>query len=133
MVSRFLWLNFIWKGKKSVSFPVIEGNLWSPLNQISTRDSALILELEVKWFKSHWCSKLCFRTQPLYNATHGFFEKLAYQHFRSWNKISVVPELWPAYVAIFWLVKRVYWSFPNLKFKTLRTPNSNVGKTLSIQ
>ena len=27
--------------------PVIEGNLRSPLNQISTRDSALILELEV--------------------------------------------------------------------------------------
>ena len=26
--------------------------LWSPLNQISTRHSALILELELKWFKS---------------------------------------------------------------------------------
>ena len=34
-----------------MGFLVIEGNLWSPLNQISTRDSALILELEVKWFK----------------------------------------------------------------------------------
>ena len=53
MVSRFLWLNFIRRGRESVGFPVIEGNLWSPLNQINTRDSALILELEVKWFKSH--------------------------------------------------------------------------------
>ena len=33
--------------------PVIEGNLVSTLSQISTRDSALILELEVKWFKSN--------------------------------------------------------------------------------
>ena len=48
MVSRFLWLNFIGKKRESVGFPVIKGNLWSPLNQISTRDSALILELELK-------------------------------------------------------------------------------------
>ena len=48
MVSRFLWLNFIGKGRESVDSPVIEENLWSPLNQISTRDSALILELELK-------------------------------------------------------------------------------------
>ena len=53
MVSRFLWLNFIGKGKESVDFPVMEGNLWSPLNQISTRDSPLTLELEMKCFKSH--------------------------------------------------------------------------------
>ena len=31
MLSRFLWLNFTGKGKESLGFPVIEGNLWSPL------------------------------------------------------------------------------------------------------
>ena len=32
---------FIGKERESVGFLVIEGNLWSPLNQINTRDSAL--------------------------------------------------------------------------------------------
>ena len=36
MVSRFLWLNVIGKERDSVGSLVIEGNLWSPLNQIST-------------------------------------------------------------------------------------------------
>ena len=33
MVSRFLWLNFIGKGRESVGCPVIEGDLWSPLKE----------------------------------------------------------------------------------------------------
>ena len=45
-VSRFLWLR---GDHKRVGKPEM---LWSPLNQISTRHSALILELELKWFKS---------------------------------------------------------------------------------
>ena len=53
MVSRCLWLNFIEKESKSAGSPVNKGNLWSPFNQFSTWYSALILELDVKWFESH--------------------------------------------------------------------------------
>ena len=70
MVSRFLRLRFIGKRRKSVGFPMTDAMLWSPFNQISTRDSALVLKLEVTQFKSHWCSQVCFRTQPRYIATH---------------------------------------------------------------
>ena len=53
MVSRCLWLNLIEKESKSVGSPVNEGNLWSPFNQFNTWVSALILELDVKWFEYH--------------------------------------------------------------------------------
>ena len=46
MGDRSLWLR---GDHKIVGKPEM---LWSPLNQISTRHSALILELELKWFKS---------------------------------------------------------------------------------
>ena len=70
MVCRFLRLRFIGKRRKSVGFPVTDAMLWSPFNQISTRDSALVLKLEVNRFKSHWCSQMCFRNQPCHIATH---------------------------------------------------------------
>ena len=119
-------VKFVEKGREPVSSPVIDGMLWSPSNQISTQDSALILELEVKWFMRSGVLQNPNSLQPF----SWPFGKRVYQHVRPWVKIWAVPELWPAFTGT---LKLVYWLFPKLKVKTLCTLNPNAGKAASIQ